>query len=73
MTQRLPIRESAIVAASFCAALVLVLTSTRPIDAASQAAAAKTSLTDLKSVEDLKRLFNADVGKTRLVLLLSPT
>lgn len=73
MTQRLPIRESVIVAASLCAALILVLTSTRSMAAASQAAAAKTSLIDLKSVEELKRLFNVDVGKTRLVLLLSPT
>lgn len=31
------------------------------------------SLTDVKGVEELKALFNRDVGRVRLVLLLSPT
>lgn len=34
---------------------------------------AAPSLGDLKSVEELKTLFNRDAGKVRLVLLLSPT
>ena len=34
---------------------------------------AAADLTDLKGVDDLKTLFNRDVGKVRLVLLVSPT
>ena len=34
---------------------------------------AAPTLTDLKSVDELKTLFNQDRGKPRLVLLLSPT
>ena len=34
---------------------------------------AAPALTDLKSVDELKTLFNQDRGKPRLVLLLSPT
>jgi hypothetical protein len=34
---------------------------------------AAPALSDLKSVDELKTLFNQDRGKTRLVLLLSPT
>jgi len=30
-------------------------------------------LSDLKGVDELRSLFNNDVGKVRLVLLLSPT
>jgi len=40
---------------------------------ASQPIYAAPTLTDLKSVDDLKTLFNQDRGKPRLVLLLSPT
>ena len=35
--------------------------------------AAAPSLTDLRSVDELKGLFNKDAGKIRLVLLVSPT
>ena len=35
--------------------------------------AAAPSLTDLRSPEELKALFNKDAGKVRLVLLVSPT
>jgi hypothetical protein len=34
---------------------------------------AAPALTDLQGVGELKALFNRDVGKVRLVLLLSPT
>ena len=34
---------------------------------------AAPSLTDLRSVDELKGLFNKDAGKIRLVLLVSPT
>ena len=34
---------------------------------------AAPTLTDLKSVDELKTLFSQDRGKPRLVLLLSPT
>ncbi len=33
----------------------------------------KTTLTDLRSVDDLRTRFDADAGSTRLVLLVSPT
>ena len=36
-------------------------------------ATAARTLTDLKGVDELRSLFNDDVGKVRLVLLLSPT
>jgi len=36
-------------------------------------ATAAPTLSDLKGVEELRTLFNNDVGKVRLVLLLSPT
>jgi len=34
---------------------------------------AAPQLADLKGVDELRTLFNKDVGKVRLVLLLSPT
>ena len=34
---------------------------------------AASSLSDLRGVDELKTLFNRDVGKVRLVLLVSPT
>jgi len=36
-------------------------------------ATAAPKLSDLKGVEELRTLFNNDMGKVRLVLLLSPT
>jgi hypothetical protein len=36
-------------------------------------ATAAPKLSDLKGVEELRTLFNNDVGRVRLVLLLSPT
>lgn len=34
---------------------------------------AAPKLSDLKGVDELRTMFNSDVGKVRLVLLLSPT
>ena len=42
-------------------------------DGPASLAAAAPKLTDLKGVDELRSLFNNDVGKVRLVLLLSPT
>jgi hypothetical protein len=36
-------------------------------------APAKIQLTDLHSVSQLQGLFNADMGMTRLILVISPT
>jgi hypothetical protein len=36
-------------------------------------AAAAPGLSDLKGIDELRTLFNNDMGKVRLVLLLSPT
>jgi hypothetical protein len=33
----------------------------------------KPTLTNISSVEELKARFNADAGKPRIILLLSPT
>ncbi len=33
----------------------------------------KTTLTDLRSIDDLRARFDADAGNPRLVLLVSPT
>jgi hypothetical protein len=41
--------------------------------ASAPVATAAPTLTDLKGVDELRSLFNSDVGKVRLVLLLSPT
>jgi len=38
-----------------------------------QASAARPALTDLKSVDTLKNDFNADAGRSRLLLIFSPT
>jgi hypothetical protein len=34
---------------------------------------AATEIQDLRGVDELKTLFNADAGKVKLILLLSPT
>jgi len=60
------------VAAAVLGTLLLLSGSLRSTDAYAPASAAPT-LADLKGVEELRSLFNADVGKVRLVLLLSPT
>lgn len=40
---------------------------------ASQRASEGTSLKEIQSIETLRAQFNRDTGKTRLILLLSPT
>ena len=54
------------------AALVLVVSRVGPLRVAPSLVAAP-SLTDLRSVDELKALFNKDAGRVRLVLLVSPT
>jgi hypothetical protein len=44
-----------------------------PAGASAPVATAASTLRDLKGVDELRSLFNNDVGKVRLVLLLSPT
>lgn len=51
----------------------LLLTGSRSYDVRGLALFAAEPLQDLRSVDELKSLFNRDVGKVRLVLLLSPT
>jgi len=41
--------------------------------AGARLAAATSALTDLRSVDELRDLFNKDSGQVRIVLLLSPT
>jgi hypothetical protein len=38
-----------------------------------QSAVARKPLTDIQDIETLRGQFNRDAGKTRLILLLSPT
>jgi hypothetical protein len=39
----------------------------------SQLTAAQKPLTDIQNIETLRAQFNRDAGKTRLIMLLSPT
>ena len=54
------------------AALVLLGARVGSLEVAPSLVAAP-SLTDLRSVDELKGLFSKDAGKIRLVLLVSPT
>jgi hypothetical protein len=49
---------------------VLLVLQVKPQD---QLAAARKPLTEIQSIETLRSQFNRDAGKTRLILLLSPT
>jgi len=54
--------------------LVLIcLSDGRPWTGGTERLVAAPGLADLQGVDELKALFNRDVGKVRLVLLLSPT
>jgi hypothetical protein len=61
------------VAAAALGTLLLLSGSLRSSDAYAPVAAGAPKLADLKGVDELRSLFNADNGKVRLVLLLSPT
>jgi hypothetical protein len=43
------------------------------LDTRLQPAPAQTSLAEIKNIETLRAQFNRDAGKTRLILLISPT
>ena len=62
-------KRSIFVSLILLAALLLgVYFETRP-----RLAPGQHPLTDIQNVEDLRAQFNEDVGKTRLILLVSPT
>ena len=62
-------KRSIFVSLILLAALLLgVYFETRP-----RLAPEQQPLTDIQNVEDLRAQFNKDVGKTRLILLVSPT
>ncbi len=55
-----------------CLALALAAV-VSPVGRASQASRVSVTLSDLRGVDELKTWFNANKGRVRLVLLLSPT
>ena len=55
------------------AALVVTATWGPSLARSYTVATAAPKLADLRGVDELKTLFNQDKGKTRLVLLVSPT
>lgn len=55
-----------------CALAIAVLTGAG-ITPVRKVAAATSALTDLRSVDELRDLFNKDSGQVRIVLLVSPT
>jgi hypothetical protein len=75
MTSRL-VRSSLVAAAALVLLLIPVLVVARPylgavfgLDFGGQS----TTLTDLRSMDDLRARFDADAGSPRLILLVSPT
>jgi hypothetical protein len=66
---RVPSKRSSFVIAILLAGLLLaVYLETRPRLAPGQA-----PLADISDIETLRSQFNRDVGKTRLIILVSPT
>ncbi|SVD50533.1 uncharacterized protein METZ01_LOCUS403387 [marine metagenome] len=50
-----------------------IATATATAKPTSEKSGPETTLRDLETIEDLKAKFNEDFGKTRLILLFSPT
>jgi len=66
---KFPSKRSIIVILVLLATVVLgVYIQTRP-----RLAPGQEPLTDIQNIETLRTQFNKDVGKTRLILLVSPT
>ena len=75
MTSRL-VRWGLVVAAVLVLVLIPVLVVARPYLGAIFGlglSAQDTTLTDLRSIDDLRARFDADAGSPRLILLVSPT
>ncbi len=63
----------AVIAAAAVVAATLVPATPQAAPAASNASAQAGRLRELRGLDDLKAAFNADHGRVRIVLLLSPT
>jgi hypothetical protein len=75
MTSRL-VRWGLVVAGAFVLLLIPVLVVARPYLGAVfdlGFGGQDTTLTDLRSIDDLRARFDADAGSPRLILLVSPT
>lgn len=68
MNQFLSKRGIVVVLVLLATVLLGIYIETRP-----RIAPGQEPLTDIQSIETLRAQFNQDVGKTRLILLLSPT
>ena len=65
--------RSSIAVSCVCTAIFIATPQVRSLEAQSGGSRGAPMLTDLRNLDDLKTLFDKDVGKFRLVLLLSPT
>lgn len=66
------LRAGVLALAAFAAGAGASVASSRP-EAVAAAAPAKPSIGDVQKIEDFQALFDADRGKYRIVVLLSPT
>ena len=66
-------QETEISTATVTATVTTTVTATVTATATSEKSSHQTTLKDLETIEDLKAKFNEDFGKTRLILLFSPT
>ena len=62
-------KRNILILAVLLAAMVLALY----LETRSRLVTGQAPLTDLSNIETLRTQFNRDVGKTRLILLVSPT